>query len=69
MGEKPIKARHKQYTWKQLKTMETKQEMAVLGRHVNLQGRCQREDLLGLGAWQSTMQSLTQCFESRWRYK
>lgn len=69
MEEKPIKYRHKQHTWKQLKTMETKQEIAVLGKHEKLQERCRREDLLGSGASQSTTQHFTRCFESSLRDK
>lgn len=64
MEEKPIKSRHKQLTWKQLKTMETKQEMPVLGKHANVQGVCWREDLLGSGAWHSPTQHFTWCFGS-----
>lgn len=64
MEEKPIKSRHKQLTWKQLKTMETKQEMPVLGKHTNIQGVCWREDLLGSGAWHSPTQHFTWCFGS-----
>lgn len=61
MEEKPIKPRHKQLTWKQLKTMETKQAMSVLGKHTNIQGVCWREDL-GSGAWHSPTQHFTWCF-------
>lgn len=59
MEEKPIKSRHKQLTWKQLKTMETMQEMPVLGKHPSVPGMCWREDLLGSGAWHSPTQHFT----------
>lgn len=59
MEEKPIKSRHKQLTWKQLKTMETMQEMPVLGKHPSVPAMCWREDLLGSGAWHSPTQHFT----------
>lgn len=66
MEEKPIKSRHKQLTWKQPKTMETKQEMPVLGKHATIQGMCRREDLLGSGAWHSPTQHFTDALGPAW---